>query len=723
MNKNTGKLINKGIAKVPVVMQMEAQECGAACLSMITQYFGKYLPLEQIRSDCSVSRDGSSAAKIAGAALGYGLEAAAFKMTADEILSSGYYPCIIHWEHSHFVVLCGFDKGTVYINDPAQGSITTDFDTFKKSFTGVVIFFEPNDSFVADGKQESLFQYTIKRLLHLKRAVTFSFVTGLIAATVGIISPYFSKYFFDNILASSIPSHTHTFLHLFMIFALVQIIISWINAALSLKLDERMAMNDSSAFMKKLLHMPMEFFDQRGAGDLQTRLRYNESISKEIIKTFIPLMLNSVMLIFYIVTMASYNIVLTFIGLLSVSANIMLVNHLLVKRINVTRVQMRDEGILSSTTVSGIEMIESIKAEAAEDGFLSQWNNIHSNIFENKKKNTYLNSLAILYPAIISSTCHALILMIGIVLIIKRHFTIGSIQAFLALLSAMHSPISSLISASQASQEIRSKIERIEDVMHYKEAFSPSHDGSNSKNDKLSGFVEMKNIVFGYSRLDKPLINDFSLLLRPGSCVAIVGASGSGKSTIAKLLSGLYSPWSGDILFDGISIKDIDHSVLTHSVAVVDQEITLFEDTIANNIRMWNDEITDEEVEKAARDAQIHYDIISRPRGYDSMLLENGIDFSGGQRQRIEIARALAQNPSVIILDEATSALDAKTEYNVVKAITDRGIKCLMIAHRLSTIRDADEIIVMNKGYILEHGTHRQLISHDGLYTQLVANE
>ena len=368
-------------------------------------------------------------------------------------------------------------------------------------------------------------------------------------------------------------------------------------------------------------------------------------------------------------------------------------------------------------------MIESIKAEAAEDGFLSQWNNIHSSIFENKKKNTYLNSLAILYPAIISSTCHALILMIGVVLIIKQQFTIGSIQAFLALLSAMHSPISSLISASQTSQEIRSKIERIEDVMHYKEAFSPSQDGSHSKNDKLSGFVEMKNIVFGYSRLDKPLINDFSLLLRPGSCVAIVGASGSGKSTIAKLLSGLYSPWSGDILFDGISIKDIDHSVLTHSVAVVDQEITLFEDTIANNIRMWNDEITDEEVEKAARDAQIHYDIISRPRGYDSMLLENGIDFSGGQRQRIEIARALAQNPSVIILDEATSALDAKTEYNVVKAITDRGIKCLMIAHRLSTIRDADEIIVMNKGYILEHGTHRQLISHDGLYTQLVANE
>ena len=441
--------------------------------------------------------------------------------------------------------------------------------------------------------------------------------------------------------------------------------------------------------------------------------------------SFAPLALNAVMMSFYLIVMLRYSVILTLIGLASVLVNLILSSIISKKRINITRVQMRDAGKLAGTTVAGIEMIETIKASGAENGFFEKWAGYQASVNTNMVRFQRMNQLLGLLPTLVSSLCDTAVLMTGVFLAMKGEFTVGMIMAFQGFLSSFISPATTLISAGQTLQEMRTDMERIEDVMKYPTdvTFENSDDSENIEYDKLSGNIEIKNVTFGYSRLAEPLIKDFSMSLKSGSRVAFVGPSGCGKSTVSKLISGLYKPWRGEILFDGKPMSKIDRSVFTGSLAVVDQDIILFEDTIANNIKMWDNSIEDFEMIMAARDAQLHEDIMQREGGYQYKLTEGGKDFSGGQRQRMEIARVLAQDPTIIILDEATSALDAKTEYDVVKSIKDRGITCIVVAHRLSTIRDCDEIIVMDQGNVVERGTHEELMKNGGAYTQLVSNE
>ena len=405
------------------------------------------------------------------------------------------------------------------------------------------------------------------------------------------------------------------------------------------------------------------------------------------------------------------------------------------KRINITRVQMRDSGKLSGATVSGIEMIEAIKANGAENGYFEKWAGYQASVNTQQVKYARLNQYLGLLPSLVSSLTGVAVLMLGVYLTMQGSFTVGMIMAFQGFLSSFMSPTAKLIAAGQSIQEMRTQMERIEDVMEYPSDVCCGHreyaqakekeENGNQSGEyrKLSGSVEMKNVTFGYSRLSEPLIEDFNLTLKPGSRVALVGASGCGKSTISKLLSGLYQPWRGEILFDGKPVSEIDRNVFTGSLAVVDQDIILFEDTIAGNIRMWDKSIEDFEVIMAARDARLHEDIMQREGGYSYRISQDGRDFSGGQRQRMEIARVLAQDPTIIIMDEATSALDARTEYEVVRSIKDRGITCIVVAHRLSTIRDCDEIIVMDHGKVVERGTHEELYAKGGAYTELVSND
>ena len=717
--------ITKGVAKVPVVMQMEALECGAASLAMILAYYGKWIPLEQVRLDCGVSRDGSNAKNILRAARSYGLSAKGYRYEPEVLKKEGRFPCIIHWNFNHFVVLNGFRGNKAVLNDPAKGTYTVPMSTFDESFTGICLILEPNENFVPEGKPQSMLAYAKKRLVGAGAAIVFVILTAVITSLLGIITPAFSRIFLDRLLTGENPDWLMPFTLALAGISVVQLVVAWIQAVYSLRINGKLAMVGNTTFMWKVLRMPMEFFSQRMAGDIQSRQSSNAMIAGQLVNTFAPLALNAVMMSFYLIVMLRYSVILTLIGLASVLVNLILSSIISKKRINITRVQMRDAGKLAGTTVAGIEMIETIKASGAENGFFEKWAGYQASVNTNMVRFQRMNQLLGLLPTLVSSLCDTAVLMTGVFLAMKGEFTVGMIMAFQGFLSSFISPATTLISAGQTLQEMRTDMERIEDVMKYPTdvTFENSDDSENIEYDKLSGNIEIKNVTFGYSRLAEPLIKDFSMSLKSGSRVAFVGPSGCGKSTVSKLISGLYKPWRGEILFDGKPMSKIDRSVFTGSLAVVDQDIILFEDTIANNIKMWDNSIEDFKMIMAARDAQLHEDIMQREGGYQYKLTEGGKDFSGGQRQRMEIARVLAQDPTIIILDEATSALDAKTEYDVVKSIKDRGITCIVVAHRLSTIRDCDEIIVMDQGNVVERGTHEELMKNGGAYTQLVSNE
>lgn len=717
--------VRKGVAKVPFIMQMEALECGAASLAMVLAFFNKWIPLEQVRRDCGVSRDGSNARNILVAARNYGLEAQGYRYEPEYLRDNGSFPCIAHWEFNHFVVVNGFKKDRVYINDPAKGTYTVPMQEFDEKFTGICMLFSPSDSFVADGKPRSTLEFAKKRLKGCAPAIAFVALTGIISSLIGVINPVFSRIFLDRLLTGMDPGWYLPFMITVSSFAAIQLTAGLIQAVYSKRIDGKMATYGTTSYMWKILNLPMDFFSQRYAGDILSRRAGNAGISNSLIYTLAPLALGAFMMVFYLAVMLKNSVILTLIGISSIVVNMLMSRLISKKRINLSRVQMRDAGKLSSCTTAGIEMIETIKASGAEEGYFQKWAGYQASVNTQKvqfaKLNQYLGSI----PSLVMVCTNTLVQMTGVYLIFKGEFTIGMVTAFQGFLASFTAPASTFISAGQTLQELRVDMERIEDVMEYPsaeyiEAETPAAPKSYKK---LRGQVEMRGVTFGYSRLADPLISDFSLSLSPGSRVAFVGESGCGKSTLSKLLSGLYKPWSGEILFDGKKISEIDRSVFTGSLAVVDQDIIMFEDTISANIRMWDKTIKDFEVIAAARDAHIHSDIIQREGGYDHKMIEGGNDFSGGQRQRMEIARVLAQDPTIVILDEATSALDAKTEYEVVNAIKDRGITCIVIAHRLSTIRDCDEIIVLDHGRVVERGRHEDLYAKGGKYRELVTSE
>ena len=723
MAKKIKKPITKGVAKVPVVMQLEALECGAASLCMILAYYGKWIPIEQVREDCGVSRDGSKARNVLKAARFYGLEAKGYRYEPESLKEKGTFPCIIHWNFNHFVVLDGFRGGKAYLNDPAKGAYSVSMETFDESFTGICMQFAPSDAFVPSGKPKSMLSFAAKRLKGTGSAIAFTVLTGIVAALLGFIQPAFSRVFLDHLLTSKDLNWMTPFLLLLGAINMIQIIMSALQAVYSLRINGKMAASGSAAYMWKVLKMPMKFFSQRMAGDIQGRQSANASIANTLIGTFAPLLLNTVMMVFYLVVMLRYSVILTIVGLVSLSLNAIVSRYISKKRINVTRVSMRDSAKLGAATVAGIEMIETIKSSGAENGYFKKWAGYQASVNTQQVKFMKLDQYFGMIPQFVSTLADNIVLFLGVWLTMQGEFTVGMIMAFQGFLTSFMAPAMTLVSAGQTLQEMRTQMERVDDVMEYPDDTVFDENRSGEKLNKLSGNIELKNIVFGYSPLAEPLIKDFSMTITQGKSVAIVGASGCGKSTMSKLISGLYQPWSGEILFDGKLMNRIPKNVFRGSVAVVDQDIILFEDTIANNIKMWDDSIEDFEMILAAHDAQIHEDIMQRPKGYQHKLIEGGKDLSGGQRQRVEIARALAQDPTVVILDEATSALDARTEYEVVKAIRDRGITCIVIAHRLSTIRSCDEIIVMEHGEIKNRGTHKELMESSQIYHDLVSAE
>ena len=715
--------IHHGVAKVPVVMQMEALECGAASLCMVLAYYNKWIPLEQVRADCGVSRDGSNARNLLRAARSYGLKADGYRVEPDELEREGTFPCIVHWELNHFVVCDGFRGDKVYLNDPANGACSVSRERFNEAFTGVALIMEPGEDFVPSGKPKSVIDFARKRLKGTAAAAVFIVLTTVIASLTNILSAGFTRVFLDQLLPGLNKNWVVPFFLGLGLLTLLQLVSAWINAVYSLRVNGKMDAVGNASYMWKVLRLPMEFFYQRLAGDIQSRKSLNASIASTLVNTVTPLILNTAMMVFYLVVMVRYSPVLTCVGLLSVLVNTAVSQYISQKRVNLTRVMMRDQGKLVSATVAAVDMIETIKASGAEDGYFERWAGYQASVSTQNVRYQKQDQIIGLIPGAVNEITSALVLVLGIWLTMHGQFTKGMIMAFQGIMSSFLAPAGKLISARETIQEMRTSMERVEDVMEYPDDPVFEHESQTDDYAKLKGALSMRHVTFGYSRLANPLIEDFNLEVAPGQRVAFVGASGCGKSTIAKLISGLYQPWSGEILFDGTPASQIDRSVFTGSVAVVDQDITLFEGSIASNIKMWDNSIEDYEMILAARDASIHKDIMRRPGGYQSKITENGKDFSGGQRQRLEIARVLAQDPTIVIMDEATSALDARTEYEVVEYIKERGITCVVIAHRLSTVRDCDEIIVLDHGKVVERGTHSQLMALGGAYKALVSSE
>ena len=714
----------RGAAKVPVVMQMEALECGAASLTMILAYYGKWLPLEKVRVDCGVSRDGSKARNILRAARSYGLTAQGYRMTPEKLREKGTFPCIIHWNFNHFVVLCGFRGGRAVLNDPAAGTRTVPAEEFDASFTGVCLLFEPGEAFEPGGKPASVLDFAKERMRGTGAAVLFVVLTTVISSLAGILRAGFSRVFLDQLLTGANPEWLLPFTLGLSLLTAAELAMAWLNAVYSLRINGKMSVTGSAEYLWRVLHLPMGFFSQRLAGDIQQRMDTNATISAQLVNTLAPLAIQAGMMVFYLAVMLRYSVALTLVGFASIGVNLLMSQYISQKRVNLTRSMARDSGKLQGTTVAGIEMIETLKSSGAENGFFEKWAGYQASVGTQSIRFEHMEHSVGLVPAIVAQLADSAVLVLGVLLVLRGEFTVGSVYIFQGLLASFCAPAYTFIGAGQTIIEMRTDMERIRDVMEYpaEQVFADGGEEGASYQ-KLSGEVELRHVTFGYAPLSPPLISDFNMHIRPGSRVAFVGASGCGKSTLSNLISGLYRQWSGEILFDGKPISELDRSVFCGSVAVVDQEIILFEDTIANNIKMWNSSIEDFEMIMAARDAQLHEDILLRDGGYQYRLTEGGKDLSGGQRQRMEIARVLAQDPTLIILDEATSALDAKTEYEVVKAIRDRGITCIVIAHRLSTIRDCDEIVVLDHGTVVERGTHDELMALNGRYAELVTSE
>ena len=720
-----GKILNRyrGIDRVrtPTYLQMEMLECGAASLGIILSHYGCHVSLEKLRVDCGVSRNGSTASNISKAAKMYGLEAKAFKMEPARLRNIAY-PAILFWKFGHFLVLEGFGKNKVFLNDPACGPRVIDDKTFDENFTGIVLTLKPGPEFRKSGEKARFTPLLKTWFSGHSHDLLFLFLTGIGLMVPGLLIPVFLKIFVDQVFMNDASSWFIPLILGLIFSALLRFFFIWLQQSSLVRFEAALSISFSSKFFWRLLFLPVNFHIQRPPGDLAMRLISNNDVAQQLTGQLGNTLLNLFTIAVYIVIMAFYSIPLTIIGILLSLLNFVALKYISRKRIDLNSQMLQENGKIFGLATTGLRMIESIKANSSEQEFFTRWSGYQTKLLNLEQRSGRLSQVLQTAPVFLGMLTSAIVLTAGSFYIIGGKMTVGTFVAFQALLASFTQPIVALVYLGGILQDVEGSMRRIADVYQYPFSREEQHKSPDSgrRAIKTEGYVEMKNIVFGYSSLEAPLIKDFSLSISPGNRVAIVGQSGSGKSTMAALVSGLYQPWSGKILLDGKQPDEISPLLFHQSVSLVDQNIFLFGGSIRDNLTMWDPSVPEKQIHQAAMDACIYDDIASRPGGFDSEVEENGRNFSGGQRQRIEIARALVHNPSVIILDEATSALDSTTEHLIDLNLRRRGCTCLIIAHRLSTIRDCDEIIVLKQGEIIQRGTHESLMSEEGLYKQLI---
>lgn len=711
-----------GYAKTPTVFQMEVAECGAASLNMIFSYFGKYMSPEQMRIETGVSRDGCNAKNIMRAAKKYGLDCHGYRKEP-AALRQLTPPCIIHWNFNHFVVFEGFKGKYAYINDPALGRRKLTAEELDDGFTGIVLTFALTDRFVKQKKPNTLLSFVKSRLQGQKKVIAKLLFVGLLLVFPGILFPVLSQYFLDEVLAVNNTDH-FTELLLFMLSSVIlQVGLSVYRDRLLGKLQKKMVLLSAHDFLHTLMRLPVSFFDQRYVGDLAGRVENNASVSDFLAGDLAQTALNIFVAVFYLVLLTLYSPVLTAIALFTVAINAVAVRMTSDYLSNASIKLQQDSGKLAGTVCAGISITDTLKASGAENEYVGRILGYSAKAAVTEQKLNRNQQIISAVPDAVKMLADIVILLVGGAFVMDGKMTIGMLVAFTTLFGSFSEPVDALVGFVKNIHSTAADVRRVEDIMSYPADNKFLHEDTDKRiNNKLNGEIELRNVSFGYSALNPPVVSDFSFHLQCGSSIAFVGPSGCGKSTVSKIVSGLYEPWTGEVLFDGKKADTILNEVLNASVTTVSQNITLFSGTIRENLTMWNANVSEADMIAAAKDACIHDVISQKPGAYDHMLSEGASNLSGGQRQRLEIARALVTNPTVLVMDEATGALDPIVEKQIMDNIKRRGCTCIVIAHRLSAIRDCDTILVMDNGKIVQRGTHDELSRIDGLYSQLVRN-
>lgn len=709
-------------AKTPTIYQMEATECGAASLSMIFSYFGKNIPLEQMRIETGVSRDGCNAGNIMRCAKKYGLDCHGYRKEPTA-LKELQPPCIIHWNFNHFVVFEGFKGKYAYINDPAMGRRKLTMEELDDAFTGIVLVFLKTDSFVKEKKKNTLMSFIKHRLKGQYSTLFRLLFVGLLLVFPGLLFPVLSQIFMDDVLVGGNTSW-FTKLILFMCATiLLQAVLTIYRNVVLAKLQKKMVLMSAREFLSNMFRLPISFFDQRYVGDLSGRVSNNANVSEFLAGELAETALNIFVAGFYLVLLLIYSPILTAIALATVAFNLVVVKITSDMLSNASIKLQQDSGKLAGAVCAGLSITSTLKAYGAENEYIGRILGYNAKTICTEQKLSKTQQIINAIPDAVKMLGDVLILIVGGLVVINGNMTVGMLVAFTTLFGSFSEPIDALVGFVKSIQTTKADINRVEDIMKY--PLDEKFDTSISKKlmkTKLDGSVELDDIAFGYSRLKEPIVTGFSFKIECGSSIAFVGSSGCGKSTVSKIVSGLYKPWQGRLLFDGIPVDEIPNEVLNASVSTVSQNITLFSGTIRDNLTMWNSSVSESDMIAAAKDACIHDIITQKPGAYDYKLTEGATNLSGGQRQRLEIARALVTNPTVLIMDEATSALDPVVEKKIMDNIKRRGCTCVIVAHRLSAIRDCDQIIVMNRGKIVQRGSHDELAQVEGHYKRFISN-